>query len=126
MKTEDEAKRQTYYKLIIDAIRAIRRHKGEQSWEQDDIEELTQTNKAAQHVMLIPGIKRLAEQYHPAVHKHKDMAEKEVQRCNKIRHEAKGEGRWAICKAPWGRGCHHTHTHKHMKYMPCAARITLY
>ena len=34
--------------------------------------------------------------------------------------------RWAICKAPWGRGCHHTHTHKHMKYMPCAARITLY
>ena len=48
--------------------------------------------------MLTPGIKRLAEKDHQAVQKHKDLAEQETQRCNKLRHEVKGEGQWAICK----------------------------
>ena len=48
------------------------------------------TNEAAQNSMLVPGIKRLADQYHQEVRKQKELADQEDQRCSKLRHEANG------------------------------------
>ena len=59
---------------------------------------MKQTNQAAESIALIPSIKRLAKKYHEEVHKQKELAEKESERCKKKRYEAKGEGQWAICK----------------------------
>ena len=95
---KDQQKRQVQYTLNVDAIRNIRHHKGDQEWEQEGINKLKATNKAAEDITLVPGIKRLAAKYHEEARKQREIADKEIERCNKKRYEAKGEGQWAICR----------------------------
>ena len=76
----------------------MRKHQGAHEWEQEGIEKLKRTNQAAEDIALIPSIKRLAGKYHDEARKQKELAERESERCNKKRYEAKGEGQWAICK----------------------------
>ena len=95
---KDEQKRHTYYTLNIEGIRQLRKHQGAHDWEQDGIEKLKQTNQAAEDIAVIPSIKRFAGKYHEEARKQKELAERESERCNKKRYEAKGEGGWALCK----------------------------
>ena len=59
---------------------------------------MRETNAAAQNMLLIPAIKRLAEKYHQDVQKQRDLAERESERCTQKRYQVKGEGQWSICK----------------------------
>ena len=93
-----EKKTQTYYQLNVDAIRIIRKRQGAYLREHEGIVKLKQTNQVAESIALIPSIKRLAEKYHEEVHKQKELAERESERCKKKRYEPKGEGQWVICK----------------------------
>jgi hypothetical protein len=94
MKDKDQATKETYAKLNIDAARLIRKNaSGKSQWEEDlkkRMKGIITTGKA--ETLETPGIKRAIETYHSENVKMKKKAAVENEKARRKMYEAKDKG----------------------------------